>query len=251
MGEGGNADNGRVYVYAIGAADMRLPDGLAGLGGAPVRLCPVGRLAAVISDTALDVVRPERRHLSAHQGVLARLVAEADLLPMAFGMISDDEATVRGLLAEHVAVLSRQLARIAGRVEMTVRLRWQEDDTFRVFVERFPELRRRRDACFGGQREPAQVELLELGRTFEQLLQRERKDKTSLALGMLGQVAAEVKTVEPSNERLMFDLNCLVGRDHEGRFETAVEELAGKLGDEFVLEVRGPWPPYNFVNVAL
>jgi hypothetical protein len=242
---------GRVYVYAIGAADMRLPDGLVGLAGAPVRLCTVGRLAAVVSGTNLEGLRPERRYLSAHQAVLTRLIAGADLLPMAFGMISDNEEAVRLLLAEHVVVLSRQLARIAGRVEMTVRLRWQEEDTFRVFVERFPELRKRRDACFGGQREPGQMELLELGRAFEQLLQRERKNKTSLALTMLGQVAVEVKTVEPSSERLMFDLNCLVGRDHETRFEEAVEELAGKFGDEFVLEVRGPWPPYNFVNVSL
>jgi hypothetical protein len=216
-----------------------------------VRLCTVGRLAAIVSDTELDVVRPERRHLSAHQGVLTRLIATADLLPMAFGMISDNEEAVRSLLADHIAVLSRQMARIAGRVEMTVRLRWQEEDTFRVFVERFPELRKRRDACFGGQREPGQKELLDLGRIFEKLLRREREDKTNLALAMLGHAAVEMKNVEPSNERLMFDLNCLVSRDHESRFESAVDELAGKLGDEFVLEVRGPWPPYNFVNVSL
>ncbi len=228
-----------------------LPAGLTGLGGAPVRLCTVGRLAAIVSDTELDVVRPERRHLSAHQGVLTRLIATADLLPMAFGMISDNEEAVRSLLADHIAVLSRQMARIAGRVEMTVRLRWQEEDTFRVFVERFPELRKRRDACFGGQREPGQKELLDLGRIFEKLLRREREDKTNLALAMLGHAAVEMKNVEPSNERLMFDLNCLVSRDHESRFESAVDELAGKLGDEFVLEVRGPWPPYNFVNVSL
>jgi hypothetical protein len=241
----------RIWVYAVTTADVVLPAGLVGLGGAPVRLCAVGRLAAVVSDTDLDMVRPERRYLSAHQTVLTRLVASADLLPMAFGMISDSEQALRSLLAEHVAVLSRQLTRVAGRVEMTVRLRWQEEDTFRVFVERFPELRKRRDACFGGKREPGQLELLELGRTFEKLLQREREDKTSLALAMLGQVAVEVKTVEPTNERLMFDLNCLIGRDHESRFDTTVEELAGKLGDEFMLEIRGPWPPYNFVNVSL
>jgi hypothetical protein len=243
--------NGRLYVYAIGTADMVLPDGMTGLGGAPLRLCPVGRLAAVVSDTELDVVRPERRFLSAHQAVLTRLVTVTDLLPMAFGMISDNADAVCSLLAEHVVVLSRQLARIAGRVEMTVRLRLQEDDTFRVFVDRFPELRKRRDACFSGQREPGQMELLELGRVFEKLLLREREDKTSLAMATLGQATVEVQSVGPSSERMMFDLNCLVARDHETHFEGAVEELAGKLGDEFVLEVRGPWPPYNFVNVQL
>jgi hypothetical protein len=245
------SDSGRLYVYAISAADVALPPDLAGLGGEPVRLCVVGRLAAIVSDTDLDAVRPQRRFLSAHQAVLTRLIAETDLLPMAFGMISDNEESVRQLLAEHVAILSRQLARIAGRVEMAVRLRWQEEDTFRIFVDRFPELRKRRDACFGGQREPGQMELLELGRIFEKLMKREREDKTGLALSMLGQVAVEVKSVEPSSERLMFDLNCLIERNHETRFDSIVEELAGRLGEEFVMEVRGPWPPYNFVNVSL
>jgi hypothetical protein len=245
------SSSGRLYVYAVCAADVGLPPDLKGLDGAPVWLCEVGRLAAIVSDTELDVVRPERRFLSAHQAVLTRLIGATDLLPMAFGMISDSEETVRLLIAEHVAVLSRQLLRIVGRIEMTVRLRWQEEDTFRLFVERFPELRKRRDACFGGKREPGQMELLELGRTFEKLMKREREDKTGLALAMLGQVAVEVKTVEPSSERLMFDLNCLVERDQENRFDSMIEELAGKLGNEFVMEVRGPWPPYNFVSVSL
>ena len=241
----------RLYVYGISHAEVALPDGLAGLGGAPVRRVPVGRLAALVSETEFDVVRPERRHLSAHQGVLTQLAAGCDVLPMAFGMISESDESVRSLLADHAAVLMRELTRITGRVEMTVRLRWQDEDTFRIFVERFPELRRQRDACFSGQREPGQMELLELGRTFERLLAREREDKTSLALGLLGSAAVEVKNVGPSNERVIFDINCLVGRDHESRFDAAVEDLAGKLGDEFVLEVRGPWPPYNFVNVSL
>lgn len=241
----------RFYVYGVSHAGVALPDGLTGLGGAPVRTVQVGRLAAIVSATEHDVVRPERRYLSAHQGVLARLATTADLLPMAFGMISDNEEAVRSLLADHAAVLMRELTRVTGRVEMTVRLRLQDEDAFRFFVARFPELRRQRDACFSGRREPAQKELLELGRTFEQLLAREREEKTNLALGTLRAAAVELKNVGPSNERVVFDINCLINRDHEARFDAAVEELAGKLGDEFVLEVRGPWPAYNFVNVSL
>ena len=106
--------SGRVYVYGIGSAGMVLPDGITGLGGAPVRLCPIGRLAAVISDTEMEVVRAERRHLSAHQTVLTRVIAGADMLPMAFGMISDNEEALRSLLAEHIALLSRQITYISG-----------------------------------------------------------------------------------------------------------------------------------------
>jgi len=241
----------RVYVYGIAPAGTALPQGLAGLGAVPIRTVEVGRLAAIVSGTERDVVRPERRNLSAHQEVLARLASTTDLLPMAFGMISDNEEAVRSLLADHAAVLLRELARVAGRVEMTVRLRLQDQDAFRFFVARFPELRRQRDACFSGRREPAQRELLELGRTFEQLLAREREEKASLAMATLRTAAVELKDVGPSNEQVMFDINCLINRDDEARFDSAVADLADKLGDEFVLEVRGPWPAYNFVNVSL
>lgn len=241
----------RQYVYGVVNPGAPLPPQLTGLYGMPVAAATVDRLAALVSPIEVDSVRPERRHLMAHQGVLTRAASSTDVLPMAFGMISDDENSVRDLLAEHATVLRRELGRIAGRVEMTVRLRWQGEDVFRSFVARYPELRRRRDACFDGQREPSQMELLELGRQFEQLLTREREEKTNLALVMLGQVAVELKNVQPTNERLMFEINCLVNRGAEPKFEAAVEELAGKFSDEFVIEMNGPWPPYNFVNVNL
>lgn len=244
-------ESSRLYVYGIGHAEGVLPDGLTGLANAPVHAVTVGRLAAIVSDIAVDVVRPERRNLGAHQKVLTALAGSTDVLPMAFGMISDNAEAVRSLLADNAAVLSRELARIAGRVEMTVRLRWIDEDTFRVFVDRFPELRQRRDACFSGRREPSQVELLELGRTFEQLLGREREEKTALAMDILGGAAVEVKTVQPASERVIFDIGCLVNFAERGAFDSAVEALAGRLGDELLLDVRGPWPPYNFVNVAL
>ena len=247
MGERDSA----VYVYGVARSDLVLPENLVGVRGAQVRICEIGAIAAVVSNIDVDVIRAERKNLSAHQAVQTAIAKDADVLPVAFGMISDSEDALCALLADNEDVLVGELDRVAGRVEMTVRLRWQQEDTFRIFVERFPELRKRRDACFGGQREPGQMELLELGRLFEALLKREREDKTSLALGILGQAAAELKNVEPNSERILFDMNCLVGRDQESKFDSAVEELAGNLGDEFVLEVRGPVPPYSFVSVTI
>lgn len=240
-----------LYIYGICYSSVVLEEGLVGLAGMAVRSFQVGRLAALVSEIAWDVVRPERRHLSAHQAVLNKVAASSDLLPMGFGMIADNEEAVHTMLSDHASVLLRELARIAGRVEMTVRLRLQNKDTFSFFVERYPELRRQRDACFNGQREPAQKELLDLGRTFEQLLARERENKTELAIAALGSSTIELKNVGASNEAVMFDINCLIDRVSESRFDSAVEDLAKRFDDEFVLEVRGPWPAYNFVNVSL
>lgn len=241
----------RFYVYGVCHAGVALPEALVGLGDEPVRPLRVGRLAAIVSPTSLTVVRPERRHLSAHQAVLNKIAAVSDLLPMSFGMISDDEQAVQALLSEHESVLLRELTRVTGRVEMTVRLRLQSKDTFSFFVDHYPALRRQRDLCFNGRREPAQTELLDLGRTFEQLLAREREDKTNLAMTALGSVAFELKNVGPSNESVLFDINCLIDREHEPRFDAAIEDLAKRFDENFLLEVHGPWPAYNFVNVSL
>jgi hypothetical protein len=239
------------YIYGIVAAGAQFPEALSGLEDAPMRPYVVDRLAALISPTTLDAVRPERRHLSAHQSVLTKVAQATDVLPMAFGMISDSEAAVGEMLAEYSEIFSRELARIAGRVEMAVRLSWQGDDIFRTYVEHFPELKRRRDACFNGRREPNQMELLDLGQHFERLLARDREEKMETAFSVLRPIVSEIKTVEPNNERLMFSIACLVDRGIEPRFDSAIEELATKFQDDYRIEVNGPWPPYSFVSLTL
>ncbi|MHB1101897.1 MAG: GvpL/GvpF family gas vesicle protein [Devosia sp.] len=239
------------YIYGIVAASSQFPEALSGLEDAPVRPYIVDRLAALISPTSLETVRPERRHLSAHQSVLTKVAQATDVLPMAFGMISDSEAAVGETLTEYSEVFSRELARIAGRVEMTVRLRLQGDDIFRMYVEQFPELKRRRDACFSGPREPNQMELLDLGQHFERLLTRDREEKIETAMSVLRPIVSEIKSVEPHDERLMFSIACLIDRGIAQRFDSAIEELASKYRDDYRIEVNGPWPPYSFVGLSL
>jgi hypothetical protein len=239
------------YIYGIVAAGSQLPASLSGLEDAPVRPYVVDGLAALISPTTLDTIRPERRHLSAHQSVLTKMAQATDVLPMAFGTISDSEAAVGETLREYAQVFNRELAHIAGRVEMTVRLRLEGDDIFRMYVEHFPELRRRRDACFNGPREPNQMELLDLGQHFERLLTRDREEKVETALSVLRPVITEMKSIDPHDERLMFSIACLIERGSAPRFDSAIEDLAAKYPDDYRIAVNGPWPPYSFVSLSL
>ena len=53
-------------------------------------------------------------------------------------------------------------------------------------------------------------------------------------------------------EPMLLNSAHLVNRRHQRLFFTAVEEAAAKLVSEGItVEVTGPWPPYNFVDLGV
>ena len=63
-------------------------------------------------------MRAERQHIAATQRVLAALSAKFDLLPMTFGTVTKSEDDLRRFLDDNREVLSSQLQRVSGAVEM-------------------------------------------------------------------------------------------------------------------------------------
>src|SRR3979411_2592626 len=84
------------YLYGIvmGSHPKDLAD-LRGVGQSPspLRKVAAGDLAVVVSDVPADI-RAKRRDLLAHENVLEVLCEEGPTLPMRFGVIADDDASV-------------------------------------------------------------------------------------------------------------------------------------------------------------
>ena len=87
------------YVYAIVRGETQHEYGKIGLEEADVRRIGDAELSALVSSIRRGRVRPERRHLSAHNAVLKSALCEQAILPLTFGMIaSSDHSGGRGLL---------------------------------------------------------------------------------------------------------------------------------------------------------
>src|SRR5687768_5385489 len=111
-----------LYVYCLGDELARAAfEGLAGVGGAAVRLLNLGRLAAVVSDAGGEPVAVTEENLLAHNRVNAAALAASTPLPFRFGTRAAPER-----LAEYAAsneeALASALARVRGCVEMSVKL---------------------------------------------------------------------------------------------------------------------------------
>src|SRR5208337_587567 len=166
---------GGEYLYAIAALGKERTYDVTGIYGAAVYSVHQGRVAAVVSDCARQKLRPERAHLAAHKEVLKRLMLESTVLPMAFGTIADDAKAVRRLLSLNEEIFLQQLERVADKVEMGVRVKWDVPNIFEYFIDIHPELRAARDRLLGNQRQPRQEDRIELGQLFDRLLNEDRQ----------------------------------------------------------------------------
>ncbi|MBI3108494.1 MAG: GvpL/GvpF family gas vesicle protein [Candidatus Rokubacteria bacterium] len=241
----------KVYLYAIAPELNGASFGPIGLDGGAVYAITNGRVSAVVSDVP-EKIRPERRQLAAHQEVLKRLILDATaVLPVAFGVVADDSAAIRKILASHQKPFLEQLRRVAGRVEMGLRVTWDVPNIFEYFVQTHPELRVARDRFFGGHREPTQDDKIELGRLFDRLLTEDREAHTERVVEMLTPSCVEIKPNKPRTEREVVNVACLIGRDGREPFEAAVFEAAKLFDNHYAFDYNGPWAPHNFVDLTL
>lgn len=237
------------YLYAVleGAGGSH---GATGVGGGPVHCLVEGDLAAAVSEVRAARVRPERRAVSAHHAVLERLMRDSTLLPAAFGLIAESEEAVRRVLRDNAEALREQLAHVAGKVEMGVRVSWSAPDLFGYFVATHPELREERDrlrARGGGSRD----EKIAVGQLLASIVEEEREACAARVVEALEASGAEVKQNPPRDEREVMSLACLVAREERAAFERAVGEAAAGFDEHFRFTLTGPWAPYNFTSIKL
>ncbi len=235
------------YVYGItSGSHPSLPDGMEGVGepARPVRIIKEGDLAAVVSD-APEGLRPKRRDLLAHQNVLAETGGASTVLPMRFGSVSPDDASVAEVLAERADHFKERLGALAGKVEYNVKATHDEEAVLHRVMSENPEVRALTESnrnAGGGTYD----DRLRLGEMVVAAVQhREAEDAVELQR-VLEPVAAAV-SAGPESTGWLANLSFLVERESAERFIAAVEEVR-KAQPHLDVRVHGPLPPYSFVE---
>ena len=239
------------YIYAFVAAPANRAFSEIGIDGGSVYAISYGNVAAIVSDVPAGRLRPERRHLEAHNRVIKQLVAGATVLPMVFGTLADSHAAVRRVLALNEENLAEQLHRVDHKLEMGLRVVWDVPNIFEYFVQTHPELRAIRDRLLGQHHAPTQEDKIEVGRMFDQLLNDDRETHTGVVESVLSKCCIDFRRNRCRNEQDIMNLACLIGRDAQPDFEAAVLAAAKLFDNNFAFDYNGPWAPHSFVNPSL
>lgn len=219
-----------LYLYCIGGADHPVPEGVRGIGGAPVSAVDLDGLVGWIS--SMDAVPgPSLDRVREHNEVVERACAERTALPLRFGQWFSGESALAAELHDRRSALEDGLRRVAGALEMGVRVldpEHRDDPPDRSTGRAYLEALALRGASATAARERGRAVAGELREWLGPLVREERVRPLGTSAGLVA-------------------VAYLVDRHDIGTYTSRAEDFAAHHGDLSFL-FSGPWPPYGFAD---
>jgi hypothetical protein len=266
----GQSDQHAFYVYCVGDKSALAPlfeDALpvAIEGEARVEMEAEGTLAAVLSAVPLadygeDALQARLADATwtgvramRHEKVVEHFASRASVVPLRFGTIYLERASVRRMLAEREPTLRAIIERLRGREEWGVNILCDRKRLLETITSLSPRLRALDEQAAAAQ--PGQSYLLR--KKIDAMRADEaRAEMKSVAAKIEGELARisdgatrlrMLKGEADEQHDLVAKLALLVARTRFDEFRAAAEGLAQAYAPAgFQLELTGPWPAYNF-----
>jgi hypothetical protein len=245
-----------VHAYCAVPTDARLTIE-EGIDGSPLKVVRIGSIAVVTSplDEARFGPAAWREHATdvawlqqvaaEHHRVLEAAVSDADVLPLRLPAIHADLHTLRQVLGDQEEQLAQALLRVRGQVEMGAK----------VYVSGAPATETPASEATSGRTYLAR----RMSEATERERRRERQRVTVAdAHEMLAANASRTTLGPPQDpvisgrsEPMVLNAAYLVHRSDLAVFRSSAEALRDQLvGEGLLLEITGPWPPYNFASLS-
>jgi hypothetical protein len=236
-----------LYCYGVTSADAAASQPNAGLAGVSVEPVCFRKLAALTSAAPPGKVRARRADLLRHFDVLAAAFERGTVVPLRFGIVFDDEASlVRDFLEPRHDELAGMLRKLRDRVELRVTAHYREQAILAEIVRESPRVARLREQTQGGGSPPLLMELGEL--VSAELQARTARDGRAI-LQRLGALAEAYDLSEEQIEHQLLRASFLVEPTRLKAFDEAMEELAAAQAGRIDFSYVGPLPPHSFVSL--
>ena len=240
------------YIYGITEVPQTRRLGFSGVGDAEVYTINHQELAAIVSDTELQEIDPTRKNVLAHTVVQDKLLRDYILLPMGFGMIAASEDEVLSLLAKNYQGLSQELTRLAGKIEVELKVFWDQEAMIKELQGGSAELTKLKTKI---ENAPSSIEsqrlLIEAGKLVEHIAQGWKARYAERVFAVLKGLSIEAKLNNPLGVKNILNASFLIDRFEEGEFQKEVYKLDSQYQGKVNFKYVGPMPPYNFVKLKL
>lgn len=219
-----------LYLYCLGVSGHPDPAAVRGVADGEVSALATGGLVAWVSP-ADAAPKPSLEEVRRHNEVVESACAEQTALPVRFGQWFPDREALDALVLERRDALAAALRRVAGAMEMGVRVvdpavsaGPPDRTTGRAYLESLAQ----REAAARAARERGEGVAAEVRGWLGELVRDQRVRPLGTAEGLVA-------------------IAHLVDRHDIGNYTARVRQLSERHADLRFL-TSGPWPPYGFVN---
>jgi len=244
-------DEGTVYVYGILPVSEQDALSVAGVKNSGVRTVRHGDLAALVSDFEGRALKAAKE-VRAHWQVLEEASARATVLPVRFGTVMESDIAVREqLLAPNAERLVALLRELAGRVQLSVKGDYDQEQLLRGVVTGSPDVAALRERLKTLPDDAGYYDRIRMGELVASEIERRREEDQGLALERLEPLAVSARAEALTTPEAAFNLAFLVHRDRLDQFSAAVRGLGEEIGERIRIRYVGPLPPYSFADLEL
>jgi hypothetical protein len=239
------------YVYCVIRAREPLLFGRLGLGIEPAEVHTVNYkdIAAVVSDTPMEVHDPTRENVLAHERVNETVMRQHTVIPMSFGSVFKTRGDITELLRSAYDAFHDVLVKMQDKLEFGLKVLWDRDVAVREIEQQDEDVRRLKQEI-SAQKGSTYFARMQFGRLVDAALQAHSDKYVAEIFDALRDVAVASRANKPIGDRMIMNAAFLVARDKEQSFDARVKEIGARL-DKLTFKYTGPWPPYNFVNIRL
>jgi hypothetical protein len=239
------------YVYCIIQTTMPLRFGPIGIGSEPTEVHTVNfkDIAAVVSDTPLEVYDPTRENVLAHERVNEAVMRDFTVIPMSFSTVFKTSEDIVELLRSAYDAFREVLVKMQDKLEFGLKVLWEPDTIIREIEKDDENLRLLRQEI-SHQKGSTYFARMQYGRLVDSLLQERSEKLVSEIIDTLSTVSVASRTNKPIGDKMILNAAFLVVRDREVDFDAKVKEIDTRY-ENLIFKYTGPWPPYNFVNIRL
>ena len=239
------------YVYCIIQATEALKFGNIGLGSEPAEVHSVHYkdIAAVVSDTPIEVPDATRENVLAHERVNENVMRTHTVIPMSFGTVFKTPQDIVELLRGAYDAFNDVLHKMQDKLEFGLKLLWDRDVAVREVEKEDEEVRRLKNEI-ASQKGSTYFARMQYGRLLDAALQSRSERYLNEIVDQLRDVSVAYRANKPIGDKMIMNAAFLVSREQEADFDARVKSLGAKY-DKLTFRYTGPWPPYNFVNIRL
>ena len=239
------------YVYCIVQATEPLKFGNIGLGAEPAEVHTVHYkdIAAVVSDTPIEVPDATRENVLAHERVNENVMRTHTVIPMSFGTVFKTPQDIVELLRGAYDAFTDVLHKMQDKLEFGLKLLWDRDVAVREVEKEDEEVRRLKNEI-ASQKGSTYFARMQYGRLLDAALQARSERYLNEIVSQLRDVSVAYRANKPIGDKMIMNAAFLVSREQEADFDSRVKELGARY-DKLTFRYTGPWPPYNFVNIRL
>lgn len=231
------------YVYCLATygpcTERSLPPGL---GGAAVRQIAFKGISVLISDLDSDRLGANILNVLTHQEVVnAALSISRSVIPCRFGTLFPEDDSVLWLLKEHYEVVIDQLAKLEGKMEVSIQA------IFNRKIAPSGVEERKKPMTAGAIYLLRRKEQFDVIKALKEEAERFSQKLNQVVSPFWSDVKVQKQLVE---KKLLLNVCYLVDQQDIPSFKLAYERFKGENSSRKLL-YTGPWPPYSFADVDL